>query len=149
MPGAERAEIYFITAMMILILVLCVAAVYFFFRQYKKEMREKEERIRSKAKAAEAAESNAGYRLRKRADIRSNTGVRVDSDEPSGADVYQDEVLSPGARVRDLLDTTHLRALFEEHRAGRTDHSYALWATWVLERWLRTATRAPAAATAA
>ena len=43
MPGAERAEIYFITAMMILILVLCVAAVYFFFRQYKKEMREKEE----------------------------------------------------------------------------------------------------------
>ena len=49
MPGAERAEIYFITAMMILILVLCAGSVYFFFRQYKKEMREKEQRIKDAA----------------------------------------------------------------------------------------------------
>lgn len=41
MPGAERAEIYFIAAMMILIVILCIAAVYIFFRTYKKEMREK------------------------------------------------------------------------------------------------------------
>jgi hypothetical protein len=44
MPGADRAEMYFITAMMILILVLSFSAVYFFVRQYKKEMREKEHR---------------------------------------------------------------------------------------------------------
>jgi len=44
MPGADRAEIIFITAMMILILVLSFSAVYFFVRQYKKEMREKEHR---------------------------------------------------------------------------------------------------------
>jgi len=44
MPGAGRAEIYFIAAMMFLILILCVAAVYFFFKTYTKEMREKAER---------------------------------------------------------------------------------------------------------
>ena len=48
MPGAERAEIYFITAMMILILVLCVAAVFLFFRQNKKETRERDEAKRTK-----------------------------------------------------------------------------------------------------
>lgn len=42
MPGAGRAEIYFIAAMMILIVVVCVVSVYFFFKTYKKEMREKE-----------------------------------------------------------------------------------------------------------
>jgi uncharacterized protein YpmB len=57
MPGAERAEIYFITAMMILILVVCGASVYFFFRQYKIEMREKEEAKRIKAEKAEKAEA--------------------------------------------------------------------------------------------
>ena len=41
MPGADRAEVYFIGAMMVLILILSVAAVYIFIRQYKKEVREK------------------------------------------------------------------------------------------------------------
>ncbi len=44
MPGAERAEVYFIAAMMILILIVCTVAVVFFFKTYKKEMREKAER---------------------------------------------------------------------------------------------------------
>ena len=44
MPGADRAEIYFIAAMMVLILILSFAAVYFFVKTYKKEMREKRER---------------------------------------------------------------------------------------------------------
>jgi uncharacterized protein YpmB len=43
MPGADRAEIYFIAAMMVLILILSFAAVYFFVKTYKKEMREKRE----------------------------------------------------------------------------------------------------------
>ena len=44
MSGTERAEIYFISAMMILILILCVAAVYIFIRQYKKEMQDRQEK---------------------------------------------------------------------------------------------------------
>jgi flagellar basal body-associated protein FliL len=41
MPGAGRAEIYFIVAMMILIVILSITAVVAFFKTYKKEMREK------------------------------------------------------------------------------------------------------------
>jgi len=48
MPGAERAEIYFIAAMMVLILILSIAAVYIFIRQYKKEMRAKKSRDEKK-----------------------------------------------------------------------------------------------------
>ena len=50
MPGADRAEVYFIGAMMVLILILSFAAVYFFIRQYKKEMREK--KLRDEQKSA-------------------------------------------------------------------------------------------------
>lgn len=46
MPGAGRAEVYFIAAMMVLILIVCVVVVYFFFKTYRKEMREKKERLR-------------------------------------------------------------------------------------------------------
>lgn len=56
MPGAERAEIYFIAAMMILILILSFASVYFFVRQYKKEMRDKQ--LRDERKRAESGKEN-------------------------------------------------------------------------------------------
>jgi uncharacterized protein YpmB len=49
MPGAERAEIYFISAMMVLILIISFAAVYAFMKQYKKEMRQRKERAERKA----------------------------------------------------------------------------------------------------
>jgi Na+/H+ antiporter NhaD/arsenite permease-like protein len=55
MPVASRAEFYFIAAMMFLILVLCTAAVYLFFKTYKKEMREKQERIEREKAAREQA----------------------------------------------------------------------------------------------
>ena len=48
MPGSDRAEIYFIAAMMVLILVVSFTAVYFFARTYKKEMRERKERAERK-----------------------------------------------------------------------------------------------------
>jgi len=54
MPGAERAEIYFIAAMMVLILILSFAAVYFFIKQYKKEMRER--KVRDEEKRAESGQ---------------------------------------------------------------------------------------------
>lgn len=50
MPGAGRAEIYFIAAMMVLIMILSVAAVFVFFKTYKKEKREKEARLEAKKK---------------------------------------------------------------------------------------------------
>ena len=56
MPGAERAEIYFIGAMMVLILILSFAAVYFFINQYKKEMREKKARDEKKAEDKNGSE---------------------------------------------------------------------------------------------
>jgi uncharacterized protein YpmB len=52
MPGAGRAEVYFIVAMMILIVVVCSVSLVFFFKTYKKEMREKEARIQAKSVAA-------------------------------------------------------------------------------------------------
>ena len=55
MPGASRAEVYFISAMMFLIVVLCIGAVYVFFKTYKKEMREKAARQASESKTAELA----------------------------------------------------------------------------------------------
>ena len=57
MPGAERAEIYFIVAMMVLILVLSFAAVFFFVRQYRKEMRERQDRDSRKAREKAKLES--------------------------------------------------------------------------------------------
>ena len=50
MPGAERAEIYFIVAMMVLILVVSFTATYFFVKQYRKEMREREVRRTDRSK---------------------------------------------------------------------------------------------------
>lgn len=52
MPGAGRAEIYFIAAMMILIMILSVAAIVIFFKTYKKEMREKALRKEAKNRPA-------------------------------------------------------------------------------------------------
>ncbi len=52
MPGAGRAEVYFIAAMMILILIICAVAVVFFFKTYKKEMADKAERQKAKVKGS-------------------------------------------------------------------------------------------------
>ena len=54
MPGAGRAEVYFIAAMMILFLILSGASVIIFFKTYKKEMREKEERLAEKDAESES-----------------------------------------------------------------------------------------------
>ncbi|MCC7009081.1 MAG: asparagine synthase (glutamine-hydrolyzing) [Acidobacteria bacterium] len=52
------------------------------------------------------------------------------------AELFRSEVLSPNARVAAHVDTRALAALFDDHVAGKADESYALWAVWVLERWL-------------
>lgn len=51
---------------------------------------------------------------------------------------FRDQVLGPGAAIASLIDQSVVRRYFDEHRQGTRDHSYALWAVWVLERWSRT-----------
>ena len=45
------------------------------------------------------------------------------------------------AAVASHVDTREIGRWFLEHRSGAADHSYALWAVWVLERWLQRARR--------
>jgi flagellar basal body-associated protein FliL len=48
MPLYNRAESYFIIAMMILIFIICTVAVVAFFKTYKKEMKGRAERQSAK-----------------------------------------------------------------------------------------------------
>ena len=57
MSNSALAEIYFITAMMILILIISGVAVYFFFKTYKKEMREKALRNEERERESENLKS--------------------------------------------------------------------------------------------
>ncbi len=56
MSRSELGELYFIAAMMGLILIVSFIAVFFFVKTYRKEMREKEERVRESEAAADAEE---------------------------------------------------------------------------------------------
>ena len=47
------------------------------------------------------------------------------------------EVFGGGNQTSSVIDHAVLRRWFDEHREGLADHSYVLWAIWVLERWLR------------
>ena len=44
--------------------------------------------------------------------------------------------LVSGAAVAAHVDAGALSKRFADHQAGHADSSYALWAVWVLERWL-------------
>ncbi|HVF47042.1 MAG TPA: hypothetical protein VNA17_05700 [Pyrinomonadaceae bacterium] len=68
MPGAGRAEIYFIVAMMLLTFVLSGFAMYFFVKTYRKEMRERDaeraaKKRRPEAQAVESQNSNLGSEI--------------------------------------------------------------------------------------
>ena len=52
------------------------------------------------------------------------------------ADRFREDVLSCTAMSRDIVDRRRVNQLFTEHLSGR-DHSFALWAIWMLERWAR------------
>jgi asparagine synthase (glutamine-hydrolysing) len=53
---------------------------------------------------------------------------------------YADEVLGHSSHTGALLDHAVLRRWFDRHTSRQADHSYVLWAVWVLERWLDAAT---------
>lgn len=61
------------------------------------------------------------------------------------ANQFRDEVLHSGALVAPFIDLSLLRKQFGAHVDGTARLDYALWAIWVLERWL---TAARTAATA-
>jgi asparagine synthase (glutamine-hydrolysing) len=48
---------------------------------------------------------------------------------------FHDEVLSPGAAVRDLVDTSEIGRLFHDHVRGVANYTSALWTVWMLARW--------------
>jgi asparagine synthase (glutamine-hydrolysing) len=50
---------------------------------------------------------------------------------------FREEVLGADATVPMLLDARRIRMLLAEHCQRAADHSYALWAVWMLERWAR------------
>jgi asparagine synthase (glutamine-hydrolysing) len=52
-------------------------------------------------------------------------------------ELFQDEVLAPGARTRPFLDSHALGGLWSEHLLGHRDHGPRFWALLTLERWLR------------
>jgi asparagine synthase (glutamine-hydrolysing) len=55
--------------------------------------------------------------------------------------MFEDEVLAPDARSRDLLAHGPVEAMYREHRDRLGDHGARLWTILVLERWLRTLER--------
>jgi asparagine synthase (glutamine-hydrolysing) len=61
----------------------------------------------------------------------------------SPARLFEDIVLTPGARCAALLDVASVRRLFEAHRSGATDAGHRLWALLMFEQWMRYAERLP------
>lgn len=54
---------------------------------------------------------------------------------------FEGEVLDAGALTGTYLDRRRLASVSHADPLDHADHGYALWAVWVLERWLRTHTR--------
>jgi asparagine synthase (glutamine-hydrolysing) len=50
---------------------------------------------------------------------------------------FKDEVMGVSSKVAGHLDAGELSRRLYEQVKGQADHGYALWATWVLERWLQ------------
>lgn len=53
-----------------------------------------------------------------------------------GGQQLADEVLHPGALVRDWLDTRYLAGMFARRQERRSEDTHALWCAWLLEAWL-------------
>jgi asparagine synthase (glutamine-hydrolysing) len=51
-------------------------------------------------------------------------------------ELFKRDVLSSTAASAGLIDRERLLESWNAHRAGTTDNSYLLWATWMFERWM-------------
>ena len=52
------------------------------------------------------------------------------------ASLFTDEVLRSDSPISTHVDLRELQRRFDSHRANTRDQSFALWAVWVLNRWL-------------
>jgi asparagine synthase (glutamine-hydrolysing) len=52
-------------------------------------------------------------------------------------ELFESDVLGSTSIVGDLLDPRVVSRFLHDHRSGERDHSFALWAVWVLARWGR------------
>src|SRR5262249_46693301 len=59
------------------------------------------------------------------------------------AQQFRDEVLYARSAVGGCIDRAELTRMFASHSSGEHQHGYALWAVWVLERWLDENRHAP------
>ena len=50
---------------------------------------------------------------------------------------FTDEVLGSGSKVNCLIDTVAVRRMLADLQPAHASHAYALWAVWLLGRWLR------------
>ncbi len=48
---------------------------------------------------------------------------------------FTDDVFRRGGAVAALLDMRRVNKMVQDHRAGLADHSWGLWAIWMLARW--------------
>ncbi len=62
MPKPTWGEIYFVGGMMALVLVISAVSIYLFVKTYRKEMREKEERLSKRRNDAELSDEESGDR---------------------------------------------------------------------------------------
>jgi asparagine synthase (glutamine-hydrolysing) len=50
---------------------------------------------------------------------------------------FEEDVLSSRSAVASLVDQSAARRMLIEHASGKADHSFGLWALWILERWAK------------
>jgi len=62
MPKPTWGEIYFVGGMMALVLVISTVSIYLFVKTYRKEMREKEERLSKRQNDAGLSDEESGGR---------------------------------------------------------------------------------------
>jgi asparagine synthase (glutamine-hydrolysing) len=55
--------------------------------------------------------------------------------------VFEDEVLTGSARLREYIDLDILGRLWHEHQTGGAEHGFRFWTLLTLERWLRSLER--------
>jgi asparagine synthase (glutamine-hydrolysing) len=55
----------------------------------------------------------------------------------ASSSMYRDEMFRANSMVSSYVDMIEVERRFERHRARVHDHSYELWALWVLEGWLQ------------
>ncbi len=59
-------------------------------------------------------------------------------------DMFRDTVLTSSGALREFIDLTAVRRLFERHSSGLTRHGTSLWSILMLARWCETYLPAPA-----